>query len=93
MQLLMSFYGGQLKQQIYYSFTMLISYMVLNAFKWWSNSFRLYQVFPILMVQMLFPQIQQVPDFRKIGKSLALNCCGGQWTIEVAFQKRIFIND
>ena len=30
-----------------------------------------YQFFPILMVQMLFPQIQQAlgPDFRTIGKS------------------------
>ena len=29
----MSHYGGQLKQQIRYSFTLLISYMVLNQFK------------------------------------------------------------
>ena len=30
MQFFMSFYGGQLKQQICYSFTLLISYMVFN---------------------------------------------------------------
>ena len=29
----MSFYGGQLKQQICYSFTLLISYMVFNPLK------------------------------------------------------------
>ena len=33
MQIFMSFYDGQLKQQIYYSFTLLISYMVFNTFK------------------------------------------------------------
>ena len=55
-----------------YSFTLLISYMVLIHLKWCSNSFRLYQVFPILMVQMLFSQIQQAPgpDLRKVGKPL-----------------------
>ena len=31
--LFMSFYGGQLKQQICYSFTLLISYMIFNPFK------------------------------------------------------------
>ena len=33
MQFFMSFYGGQLKHQICYSFTLLISYMVFNPFK------------------------------------------------------------
>ena len=33
MQFFMSFYGGQLKQQICYSFILLISYMVYNQFK------------------------------------------------------------
>ena len=33
MQFFMSFNGEQLKQQICYSFTLLISYMVLNQFK------------------------------------------------------------
>ena len=49
------------------SFTLLISYMFLNPFKMGSSS-----SFPNLMVQMLFPQIQQAPgpDFRKVGKSL-----------------------
>ena len=42
--------------------------------KWWFSSFRLHQIFPILMVQMLFSKIQQAPgpDFRKVGKSLLL---------------------
>ena len=32
-----------------------------------------YQIFPILMIQMFFSQIQQAtgPNFRKVGKSLA----------------------
>ena len=33
MQFFMSFYAGQWKQQICYSFTLLISYMVFNPFK------------------------------------------------------------
>ena len=33
MQIFMSFYEGQLKLQICYSFTLLISYMVFNPFK------------------------------------------------------------
>ena len=72
MQFFMSFNGGQIKQQTCYSFTLLISYMVLIHLKKRSSSFRLHQDFPILMVQMLFPQIQQGPgpDFRKVGKSL-----------------------
>ena len=71
MQIFMSFYDGKLKQQIYYSFTLLIPYMFLFHLKWWSGCFRLHQVFPILMIQM-FSQIQQAPgpDFRKVGKSL-----------------------
>ena len=66
------FYDRELKQQICYSFTMLFPYMFLIHLKWWSGSFRLHQVFPILMVQMFFPQIQQAPgpNFRKVGKSL-----------------------
>ena len=32
MQFFMSVYGGQLKQQISYNFTLLISYMVFNPF-------------------------------------------------------------
>ena len=43
-------------------------------FKWWSSSFRLYQIFAILIIQMLFSQIKQAPgpDFRKVGKSLLM---------------------
>ena len=69
MQIFMSFYDGKLKQQICYSFSLLISSMLFN---WQSSYFRLQQIFPILMIQMLFPQIQQAPgpDFRKVGKSL-----------------------
>ena len=33
MQIFMRFYDGQLKQQICYSFTLLISYMGFNLFK------------------------------------------------------------
>ena len=55
MQIFMSYYNGQLKQQICYSFTLLFNTnMVLINLKWQSSSFRLHQVFPILMVQMLF---------------------------------------
>ena len=32
----MNFYGGQLKQQICYSFTLIISFMVFNLLKRWS---------------------------------------------------------
>ena len=42
-------------QQICYSITLLIPYMFLIYLKWWSGCFRLHQVFPILMVQMIFP--------------------------------------
>ena len=45
----------QLKQQTCYSFTQLLFIWL----KWRSSSFRLHQVFPIFMVQMLFSQIQQ----------------------------------
>ena len=45
------FYAAQLKQQICYTFTLLISYMILMHLKWQSSS-----SFPNLMVQMLvFP--------------------------------------
>ena len=62
-----SFYNGQLKQQICYSFIWCLNYL-----KWRSSSFSLHQNFQILMVQMLFPQIQQSPgpNFRKVGKSM-----------------------
>ena len=75
MQIFMSFYEGQLKQQICYSFTLLISCMVLINLKWRSSSFRLHQVFQILMVQMLFPEIQQAPpclNLRYVGKILTM---------------------
>ena len=64
-------YEGQLKQQICYSFIMLI----LIYLKWRPSSFRQYQFFPIVMVQMLLYQIQQAPgpDFRMVGKCLTLN--------------------
>ena len=72
-------YDEQLKQQIFYSFTLLISYMVFNPFKMWSSSLRLHQVFPIFMVQMLFiinstgpwPHLQKV---RKIPDKGYLDC-------------------
>ena len=54
------FYKEQLKQQICYSFILLISHMVFNHLEWHSSSFRLHQIFPNLMVQMHFPQIQQL---------------------------------
>ena len=47
-------------------------YGLIIHLKLWSSSFRLHQIFPILMVQMLFSQIQQAPgsNFRKVLKSL-----------------------
>ena len=74
MKFFMSFYKVQFKQQICYSFILLIFYMVfIIHFEWRPSSFRLHKVFPILMVQMLFLQIQQAtdPDFRKVGKSIS----------------------
>ena len=49
---------------------------LLINLKWWSCSFELHQVFPTLMVQMIFSQIQMAPgpDFREVGKSF-LFCC------------------
>ena len=38
-----------------------------------SSSFRRHQIFPTLMVQMLFPQMAPGPDFRKVRKSLMYN--------------------
>ena len=51
-----------------YSFTLLISYMVFNPLEMAIQ----FLVFPILIVQMLFPKSQQAlgPGFRKVGKSL-----------------------
>ena len=71
MQIFTSFSNGPLNQKICYSFTLLISYIHL---KWWPSSFRLHQIFPILMVLCFFSQMQQVPgpDFNKVGKSLLL---------------------
>ena len=42
----MSFHGGQLKQQIYYSFTLLISYMHFNPFKLADHLFKTASNFP-----------------------------------------------
>ena len=69
MQIFRSFYDGKVEQQICYSFTLP---WILNQFKMVVHSFRLHQVFPTLMVSMIFSQIQQAPgpDFRKVGKSL-----------------------
>ena len=47
-------------------FTLLISYMVLFHFKWWSSSFRLYEIFPILTDQMLISPNSSGSDFRKV---------------------------
>ena len=70
MQIFMSFYEGQLKQQMLYTANILSAYK--SVLKWQSSSFRLQQIFPILMIKILFSQIQKAPgpDFRKVGKSL-----------------------
>ena len=72
MQILMRFYEGQLKQQMLN--TLLISYMVFDPFKMAIQFFRLYQIIPISVVQMLFPKFNGpgAPDFRKVGKYLLL---------------------
>ena len=73
----MSYDGGQLKQQIRYSFKLLISYMGFNPFEMEVHFVRLCQVFPILMVQMLFfpnlkgpwPQLQKgrkIPELKHV---------------------------
>ena len=70
MQFFMSFYEGQFKQQLCYSFILLISHMVFNPLE---NGVPVLldciKIFPSLMVQMLFSQSQQapVPNFRKVG--------------------------
>ena len=65
-------FDWQLKQQICEALDYLFLKWLLIHLKWWSSSFRPYQIFPIFMVQMFFPQIQQAPgpNFRKVGKSL-----------------------
>ena len=67
----MHFLWWAIKQQICYSFTLIISYMVFNPFKRWSSS-----SFPNSIVQMLFFQIQQAPgpDFRKVHVGNSLQC-------------------
>ena len=73
MQTFMSLYDEQLKQHACYSFTMLISFMILIHFKWQSSSFRLHQIFPIFGGPNVFfqnltgpwPQLQEgrkIPD-------------------------------
>ena len=52
MQIFMSFYDEQLKQQICYSFILLIPYMFFNPF----NICRLVLLDCIKLVQMFFPQ-------------------------------------
>ena len=73
MQFFMSFYEEQLKQQNMlqlYTANYLVWFSI--QLKWRFISFRLHQILPSLMVQVLFSQIQQAPgpDFRKVGKSL-----------------------
>ena len=69
MQIFMSFYEMQLKQQMLHTANFIY---VFNPFKMVVQFFRLHQIFPILMIQILLFQIQQAPgpDFRKVGKSL-----------------------
>ena len=64
----MSFYEGQLKQQMLYTANF------LYAFFFNLKLLLLQQIFPILMIKMFFSQIQQTPgpNFRKEGKSLSL---------------------
>ena len=76
MQIYMNFYERQLKEQIWYSFTLLISdIQVFNQYKMAVQIVKLHQVFRTLMVQMLFYQFQLAPgpNFRKVGKSLRLH--------------------
>ena len=75
MRFFISFCEGQLKQHNVlqlYTANIFNSYIVFNPLKWHSSSFRRHRMFPILMVQMFFSQIQQAPgpDFRKVEKSL-----------------------
>ena len=46
-----------------YTANFLYPWFLINL-KWWSSSFRLHQVFPTLMVQMIFSQIQQASGSR-----------------------------
>ena len=56
----------QIKQQMLYTI-----YFFIHL-KLWSSSFRLHQIFPNLMIQILLSPIQQAPgpNFGKVGKSL-----------------------
>ena len=55
---------------IWHSLTLLVSYMVFNPFKMLVQFFKTASKLVILMIQIIFSQIQQAPgpDFRKIGK-------------------------
>ena len=73
MHIFTSFPDGPLKQQICYSFTLLISYMVYNPFKMVVHFFHTASNFPNSDgPNAFFPQIQQAPgrNFRKAGKAL-----------------------
>ena len=63
MQIFMSFYGGQLKQHICYSFILLISYIVFNPFEMAVQfCYRLHQIFPNFYgPNAFFPHFQQAP--------------------------------
>ena len=55
-------------------FTANFIYILLIHLKWRSSSFRR-QIFPILIIQLFSPQIQQAPgpDFRKVRKYMNIN--------------------
>ena len=63
-----------IKATILYTANVLVCFLLFFVIhlKWRSSSFRLHQIFKILMVQMTFAQIQWAPDpdLRKVGNSL-----------------------
>ena len=75
MQIFMSFYEGKLGQQICYSSTRPCFFNQFKMVVQFFETVRPHQVFPILMVSMIFSQIQQAPcpNFKKVGKSLTEN--------------------
>ena len=68
MQFFLSFYEGQLKQQICYSFILQYLIWFLIHLEWRSSSFALYQIFPSLIVHAFFPKFNSTGPWPQLQK-------------------------
>ena len=78
MQIFLSFYEGQLKQQICYSFALLISYIhgwFLINYKWQPSSLRINQVYPTSFFPNFTGPWPQIMKGRKIPVLIYLDLC------------------